>query len=182
DAAGKARIQREERGHLVSVEIEHADLRAAAGAGAGDDLEAAVAVHVARGDGDAAGEALIVGEVLLQEGAVLAAENADLGPAAGAGAADHVVETVAVDVAGRDVDAAREAGIEGEEIVEGGKILAADDADARPTAGAGGAQNVADAVVIHVADGHVDAAGEVLIEGEELVQQIAAVAVEDVDL
>src|SRR5205085_9261131 len=107
----------EQLGLEVVRAAEDGDVRAAAGAGAADDVGEAVAVHVGRGHADAAGEVHVVGEEAGQAGlgVVLAGKDGDVGPAAGVGAADDVREAVVVRVAGRQRHAAGEAHVEGEE-------------------------------------------------------------------
>src|SRR5207253_2623409 len=96
-------------------DAEDLDVRPAAGPGAGDHLGPAVAVGVAGGDVDAAGEARVVGEPARHELAGGAVEDLDVRPAAGAGGGDDVRHLVAGHVGERDPDAAGEAGRVGEE-------------------------------------------------------------------
>src|SRR5205823_5060082 len=123
-------------------------------AGADDDLGPAVQVGVGRRHADAARPA---GEREETErfGAGAAVEDLYV-PARrpGIGADDHVVEAVAIDVAGGDVDAALVAR-EGEEAVRQAAIAAVEDPDvpARRTR-AGPGDQVRHAVARHVTDGH----------------------------
>ncbi len=58
--------------------VDDLDVRAAAGAGADDDVGAAVAVDVVGGDGDAAAEAGVEGEEAGQQAVVAAVEHLDV--------------------------------------------------------------------------------------------------------
>src|SRR5262249_21065789 len=80
-----------------------------------------------------------------------------------------------------DVDAEGEARVVGEEVADQGPGLAVEDLDAGAAAGAGADEDVGDAVVVNVAHGDADAAGEAGVEGEEAIQELAGGAV-DVDL
>src|SRR5205085_1518291 len=137
-----------------------------AGAGAGDDVVQAAAVEVAGRHPDAAGEVLAEGEEVVDDRAVLAGEDGDVGPAARVRAADDVREAVAVHVAGRDEDAAGEVLAEGEEAADQLPGLAVVDVDVRPAARPRRGDDVGHAVAVHVADRDADAAGEVLVVSE----------------
>src|SRR5262249_35180680 len=144
------------------------------GAHAGDDVRDPVPVHVAGGDPHAAGEIRVVREEARnrvgrpgQRQVRSAPDHGDVGSAAGVGADDHVGVAVAVHVSGRDVAAAGKIRVEGHEVSQRGAVLAAEDDDVRPAAGAGGADDVREAVVVHVADGHAHATGEVWVVGEK---------------
>src|SRR5205814_1420826 len=89
-----------EGGETGAVKLAH--LLGGASARAGDDVRYSVAVHVADGYADAAGEARVIGEEAvdgLKRGGV---EHFDLRRAAAAGARDDVVFAVAVHIAGCD--------------------------------------------------------------------------------
>src|SRR5439155_10781348 len=94
------------------------DLRAAAGAGRGDDVGETVAVHIPGRDADAAPERRIVSEEAEQRLAGDAVEDLDVRPAALVGGGDDVRMAVAVDVAGGHEDAAAEVLVEGEEAAQ----------------------------------------------------------------
>src|SRR5438128_5605276 len=97
-ASGKAGVVGEEireQAAAVAVDAENGNVRSAAGAGAGNDLGFAVAVHVSSGDIDACGEIRIVGEEARQHRAISATENRNIGAAAGTGAADDVGVAIA---------------------------------------------------------------------------------------
>src|SRR6185437_1778932 len=103
DAAAERRIVSEEvaerAGHLLHLpadELEGADLRPAARPGADNDLVLAGVVDVASGHRDAAAERRIVSEETGQKRHVLAAENFDIGCAAGARRRDDVRHAVAI--------------------------------------------------------------------------------------
>src|SRR5207248_10583474 len=128
---------------------EDGDVRPAAGAGPGDHVGLAVAVHVAGGHVDAGGKARVVGKKTLERGAGLAADDEDVGPAAGPGPADDVRDAVAVGVAGRDADAAGEAHVVGEEVVQHRVVLAAVDGDVGAAAGVRDDNDVGKAVAVH---------------------------------
>src|SRR5207244_6324289 len=119
---------------------------------AADDGGLAVAVDVAGGHAHAARETRVVGEETAQDRAVGTGEDGDVGSAAAVGAADDVGLAVAVDVAGSHVDAAREAGGEGEEVVELRAVAAVPDDDVRPAARPGRRDAAGDAVAVAVAD------------------------------
>src|SRR5262249_61086199 len=88
----------------------------------------------------------------------------------------------AVDAAGRDVDAAGEAGVVGEETLQQRAVLAAEDLDVRRDARPGAGDDVGGAVAVDVAGGHEHAAGERPVVGEETPDQGAGEAVEDLDV
>src|SRR5438132_496704 len=123
-------------------------MRPAARAGAGNDISPAVAVHVPGRHPDAAGERGVVSEEAVQHGSVLTAEDLDVRAAAGVGADDDVAETVAVDISSGDVDAAGKARIKSEEARQEGAVLAVEDLDVRPAAGARRGDNVRDVVAV----------------------------------
>src|SRR5438105_1051103 len=116
DAAGERRVEGEETlqgGVVGAAELLH--VRAAAGAGPGDDLGLAVAVHVAGRHAHAAGEVGAVGEEVGERLAVGAVEDLDLREAPRPGADHQVILAVAVDVTGRHEHATAEGRREGEE-------------------------------------------------------------------
>src|SRR5262245_45668118 len=87
--------------------VEDADVRAAVGAGAGDQVDLAVAVGVAGGNEDRPLEAGVVGEEVLQHRArVGAAEDFHRHSTAAVAGGDEVGDAVAVEVGGGQVDAA----------------------------------------------------------------------------
>src|SRR5207302_1867955 len=72
DAQGHARVVGEEAAdQLAGGAVENLDVRAATGAGRGDDVLDAVAVHVAGGHAHAAGEAVVVGQEGVAQAAVV---------------------------------------------------------------------------------------------------------------
>jgi hypothetical protein len=153
--------------------------------GGGDDLGPLPGRRVGAGDADAArGRGVVSGEAA-QERSVLAAEDLDLGAAAGVGAGDDVGSAVAVNVAGRHEGAAPEGGVVGEEAAqrpgEAGAGLAVEDPDFRGHAGSGGGDDVGGAVVVEVGLGDADAAQEGGVVGEELELLGAGDGVEDLD-
>src|SRR5947209_5127547 len=134
DAGRKSLVKGEEASQDSAVKTAiDANVRAAAGSGAADDVSlgkgnaAEGGNNVADGHADAAREGLIIGKKAEQPRAVLAAEDRDVRSAAAVGAANDVGEAVAVHIAGRDVGAAREVAIVGVEIEELRPILAAVD-------------------------------------------------------
>src|SRR5262249_48282860 len=90
-----------------------------------------------RADTDAAREARVEGREAPQQGAVEAAEDLHVRPAARAGARDDIGVAVAVDVAGGHVDAPGEARIVGQEGPEDGQRRAVEDLDLGAATGAG---------------------------------------------
>src|SRR5207244_230224 len=124
------------------------DIGTAAGAGARDDVGLAVAVEVRGRHVDPGSKTGIVSKEAGEPAAVFAAENADVGTAAGAGAADDVGEAIAVGVAGGHANAAREARIVGEEIVQQRVAWAAEDRDVRTAARVGSDDDVVAAIAI----------------------------------
>ena len=105
----KRRVEGEERPEFLQRSaVERLDVRAAAGPGPGDDVGIAVAVDVAGGHAHAAGESGGIGEEVVDDVIVGAAEDLDVRPAAGAGPGNDVGLAVAVDVADGHVDAAGE--------------------------------------------------------------------------
>src|SRR5262245_44600854 len=118
NAPGEADLVREELGdHRAVHPAEDAHVRAAAGAGPGDDVGDPVPVHVAGRDEDAAGEGGRVGEEAVHEAGktharervARAVEDANVGPAAGPGAGDDLGVPVPVEVGRRHPDTAGEA-------------------------------------------------------------------------
>src|SRR5207237_1129106 len=109
-------------------------------------------------------------------------EHLHLGAAARAGAGDDVRPAVAVDVAGRDEDAAGEGrgvGVEAPHDVR--RVARGERLDVRPAAGAGPGDDVVHAVAVDVGRGDAHAAGEARGVGQEVVGE-RAVAVVDLDL
>src|SRR5262249_59256871 len=98
--AGEARVVGEERPQDRAIRTaEDPDVRAAAGAGRGDDVRHAVALDVADRHVHAPGEARVVGEERPQDRAVEAAHDLDVRTAAGTGPGHDVRHAVPVDVA-----------------------------------------------------------------------------------
>src|SRR6185437_17127912 len=87
---GGQNLRRDRIALIQFVAVDDEDLAAAAGPGAGDDVRGSVAGDVASRHGDAAAEVRIVGEEIGEHRAVLAAEDANVGPAAGARASHDV--------------------------------------------------------------------------------------------
>ena len=79
--------------------IEDFDVWSAADAGRGDDVGQPVEIDVAGRDAHAAGKCQVERHEALEHGTVGAAEDLDVRSAAGIGADDDVVETVAVHIA-----------------------------------------------------------------------------------
>src|SRR5436190_759210 len=105
-ACEKRVVGKESVNLLARDRIEGAHVGTAAGTGAADNIGKAVAIRVARGHADAAGEVDVVGEEAHEPAAVLAAEHGHVRSAASVGAAADVGEAVAIDVAGGHIDAA----------------------------------------------------------------------------
>src|SRR5207248_8256704 len=131
--------------------------RAAAQAGAANDVDPPGAGDVAGGHAHAAGEVRVVGEEAAEGRAAAAAVDGNARPAAGVRPTHYVGEAVAIHVPGGDGHAAREGLVEGHKVLQVGAVLAADDHDVGPAPGAGGADDVRRAVAVDVADGHADA-------------------------
>src|SRR5262249_26282561 len=102
--------------------------------GPGDDLHGAVAVEVADGHEDPAGEGVVERLELADLGAVGGAEEPDQGEAPGAGGGDD--DVLAVEQAGGDADAAGE-GLEGVDLPQEGAGGGVVDVDQGQAAGAG---------------------------------------------
>src|SRR5262249_51835146 len=151
---------------------EDGDLRPAARPGGCEDVRAAVAVDVARGNADSAREGRGGGEETGQRRAGAALSDGHFRPAALVGRGDDVRAAVPVDVGGRHERAAGEGCRQGEEVANQLKRLALEDADLRAAAGAGGADDVGHAVAVDVAHGHARAAGEGGCKGEEVGNQL----------
>src|SRR5262249_13163776 len=149
------------RARRGAVGVDDAHMRAAARTGAGDDA-IGDARGAQRGDVHAAGEVSAVGEELSDELSENR-EHADVraaartGSRAGVGLA--VVDAADVDLADRDVDAAGEVGVVGEELVEELAVLA-EHSDVRSPARAGAGDDVVGALAVEVAGGDMDAAVE----------------------
>src|SRR5581483_4747064 len=168
-------------GHEAEPELlaggrERADVGAAAGTGPGDDVLAAGVVDVARGHVDASGEGGVVGVEARVEHAAGGAEHLHQGAATSAGAGDDLVAGHAVHLARRHVDAAVGARVVGEELMQ---RLALGRAAEHPHVGAATRSCARDDLGlagVNRAHGHVDAAAEPGRVGEELVEQLPAVA------
>src|SRR5690606_8699125 len=110
NAAGETRVVCEEGAQdRARVAAEDLHVRPGAGPGARDDVGTPVAVHVARGHGDAAAERRVVGEEGGGFGPGRATEYLHVRTAARAGAGHDVRVAIAVDVAGGNVDPTGEA-------------------------------------------------------------------------
>src|SRR5207248_324035 len=135
--------------------VGRAHVRPAARARHRDHVGPAVAVAVNGCDPHAAGEVNVVGEVAEQDRAVQAVEGGDVRPAAGVGADDDVRGAVAVHVAGRYVGTAGEVDVVSVEVQELPTVRAAVGDDVGAAARAGRADDIRNAVAVHVA--HRDA-------------------------
>ena len=141
--------------------VEDGDARPAAEAGRDDEVAVAVAVHVADGWSGAAAEVRVVdAEEVGDLGEAVAVEDADARAAALVGRDDEVGLAVAVDVAGRDVDATGEGRLEGIDRKEHGVRNTVEDFDVRRPAGAGADDQVGDAIAVEIGGGGADAAGK----------------------
>src|SRR5207253_8948203 len=108
-----------------------------------------------------------------------AVEDAHVGRAALALADDDVGPAVAVDVAGRHVDAVGEVA-KGGEVLQQRAVRAAESEHVGAAAHAGTGDDVGPAVAVDVAAAHADAAREGGIVREEVVQGAAILAAEDI--
>src|SRR5262249_13249022 len=115
---------------------EDLDLAAAALGQADDEVGVAVAVDVPGRDVDAAGVVQRPGRETVEQGQVGAAEDLDVGAAAGPGAGDDVGDAVAVDVADRHPPLAGEARVVGGDPPQEHEVAGPEEADDR--AGRGG--------------------------------------------
>src|SRR5207244_873910 len=126
--------------------VEEGDARSTAAAGGDDDIEPAVAGHVAQSGAGAAAEVHVLdAEEVGHGGGGEAVEDADARAAALIGRDDDLGPAVAGHVAGSDEDAAAEGRLEGEEVAEEQAGLAVVDLHARPGVAAGGGDDVIDA-------------------------------------
>src|SRR5262249_35696481 len=108
--------------------------------------------------------------------AVDAAERFDVRSAAGTRAGDDVGHAIAIDIAGRDIDAAAEASAIGEETIDEvgqpcrGEQVAGpiEDADVRPAAGPSRGDDFRVAVAVKIGCGDSHSAAEGLAIGEEV--------------
>ena len=108
DATQERRVGGPEGANLGARQaVEGPDVRAGAGAGTDHDVGRAIGGEVARGDVHAAPERRRVGEEVVQHGAVGGAVDAHPRLGSRSGADDEVGQPVGVDVADRDVQAAR---------------------------------------------------------------------------
>src|SRR5262249_38056310 len=117
-----------------------------------------------------------------EERAVLAADDGHLRSAPLVGGGDDVGETVAVDIARRDVHASVEGGRQSHEVtdqLQGTHIV---DAYFGATSRDGAADTFGGAIAVDISDRHADAAGEIGREGEEGRLRLAGGSVIDVDL
>src|SRR5437016_2762531 len=90
-----------------------------------------------------------------------------MGAAASAGTGDDIREAIAVDVAGRHINAAVETCIEGHEFAQQFSVGSIKDSDVRTAAGSRAGDDVGCAVAVDVAGGDADASPEARIVGEE---------------
>src|SRR5262249_21919555 len=105
DPAGEAWIEGEEAVQNRAVgSVEDGNVWPAAGSGAADDFRLVIPDDVAGRDADSAGELRIEGKEVAEFRTVSAAEDDDVGAAAGVGADDDVSAAVAVHVSGCDPD------------------------------------------------------------------------------
>jgi len=161
----------------VAHDPEHADVRAAGGSRARDELVDAVPVEIAAGDTDAAGERRFVAPEARRpdERSARELEHPHVRAAGRTGAGDDLVDAIAVEVAGADVDAAGErrfVGVEAREYRERAAVVA-ERLNVRPASGTGARDDVADSVAVDVAHRHFHTAGEdglVRVEARDLVQ------------
>src|SRR5262249_25675374 len=116
DTAREGRRESEEVSQYTTAAAEDAHFRSAAGIGAADNVRGAVAVNVARGHEDAAGEDGGEREEITDQRPALAVEDLHLGAAAGTGRGDDVRCAVAVHVADSNPDPTTERRREREEI------------------------------------------------------------------
>src|SRR5436190_1596432 len=135
--------------------------------GGGDDVEDAVLVRVAGCHADAAGEGLIVSEEAVPDQGARALKDLDVRPAARVGARDDSGPATAGPIARGDKQPAAEARLVRPELPQQRSVAAVVDADERRHAGAGGGDDVGNAVAVEVADRHADAAREARVVGEE---------------
>src|SRR5205823_2367724 len=164
-------------GRLVDERCRRRSDRAAAA----DHVGAAVTVDVASADEDAATEIQVEGEVALHHLRLAGDElvDGDVGPAAGAGPGDDVGAAVTGHVSGGDAHAAREGNVVREVADQRHAVLAGQDEDVGAAAGVGADDDVGVAVAVGVAGRHVAAAGEVHVEGEEVVNLAPVLAGKD---
>jgi hypothetical protein len=168
DAAGEGGVIGKEPGEFMGVgAAPHPDVRAAARPRAGDDVGVPIAVDVRRGDVDAAGKRGIVGEEAGDLVTVHAAPDAHVRAATGPGPGDDVGAAVAIDVRGRDVDAAGKRGIVGEEAgdLEEGRAVPHAHPRRGPRARAG--DDIGPAIARHVAGGDTHATRKRGVVGED---------------
>src|SRR5262249_55812734 len=117
-----------------------------------DDVGFPVAVQVAGGHEDAAGEGACECEEAVDVREVRAVENANMWAAAGAGSGNNVRLAVAGDVTGRDAHAAGKSRAVGEEAVQHVVRRSVENLDMRPAAGAGAGHDLGLSVVVEIAD------------------------------
>ena len=106
-------------------------------------------------------------------------ECRDLGAAAGPGPGDDVGFAVAVQVAGRDVNAPAEAGVKRVKALEDAFVGAGEDLDVGAAARAGASDDVGFAVAVDIPTGHFHAAVECRSVGKKLSQDRSVGAGED---
>src|SRR5262249_16077918 len=150
-----------------------AHVRATAGPGHGKDVVPAVVVAVEGGDAHAPAEADVVREEVAGPGTRERVKDRDFGPATGAGAHYDLGLAVAAPESGRNEDATGKASVEGEEPVDEFAVEAAVNFDVGSAARSGADDDVGLAVAVHVSGGHVNAAPEPGVVGEEIVQRRA---------
>src|SRR5439155_1207463 len=134
------------------------------------------------GNVEASAETWVVGEEVVELPALESVRDAHVRATAGARDRHDIGAAVAVAIYGRHADAAREAGIVGEEVGEHGVVAAAEGDDIGTAAGIGADNDVRGAIAVDVAGRDKAATGEAGIEGEEDQHQPPGDAVKDPDL
>src|SRR5262249_4600060 len=140
-------------------------------AGAGNDPVIADSLHRRRGHVNASGKARVIGE----EGEHLRkrwpAEHLDVGTAAWAGACDDIEAAIAIDIAHRDIHAAKKSCRVGEERCIKLGLHAGENLDMWPTTLPCPGDDVEESIAIDIGGGDINAAGEIGVVGEEVGKQ-----------
>ena len=164
---------------MIGLEIPDLDVGSATRAGAGDDFHLAIGEVIASGDIDTTGEVQCVGHEFLDHTETVAIEHLHVRSAAGSGTGDDFGEAIAGQVCRGNRDTAGEGRGVGEEGGKFGGVVAAEGLDMGSATGSGACDDVQDAVMVDIAGGDKDTAGEGAVIGHEFQQGIAGVGTVD---
>src|SRR5262249_1252821 len=143
-------------------------VRSASGACRRDDIHLAVVIEVARGNINAAREAVIISQNLADETAIGPAINANVGAAARARGGNNVRLATAIHIASGNPNASKEARVISHEAKKERLVLAAKDLHMRAPSVIRARDDVGIAVPVHIGGRHGDSTAEERAVGHEL--------------